>query len=335
MKKLFLIVFSIIGILSCTEEEKTRKSVYVLEETTPMVNSLDNYKIVKVIKDGVEISRFENTAACDICISDNQDVYVLGRTLVDEKKVSFLWKNGVATRIDDFYASTIFTNKNKLYVSGNDVYAVGGSELYNDGFVPVLWKNGVTTELQYSPVQYNIVNSIHLAGEKKYTFGVNFDHPNGTLFWENGIEKYLEDNDGILSFVSVQQSNGNIYFLGSKYFANTEKSKIVYYKNGEEFTVSNPLDNCKPTSFFISGNDIYIAGLKYKGDMLVATLWKNGIEQKLSNIGSIAFSVYVDNSDVYVAGVEDNKGVLWKNGIKIIEKSSETSYTRFGAVIVK
>jgi sulfur transfer complex TusBCD TusB component (DsrH family) len=342
MKKLFLILFSIIGILSCTKGEikntEMPKSIYVLEVLRPLpfnsfISDDESYGTVKVIKDGIEISKFENTVAYDMYVSDNMDVYILGRTLIDGKNTSVIWKNGVPTKMDNFYASSIFTNKNKLYVSGNDVYAVGSGLNKEELAIPVLWKNGTTTELQLDPIQFSTIHSIHLLGEKTFTFGTSFDYPKGTLYWENLSAKYLKDNGGSLKFISALQDNGNTYFLGYKYF--TDTTKIVYYKNGEEFIVTDGVEKCESTSICVSGNDIYIVGNKYKNNTIIATLWKNGVEQELSSTTGFAYSVCANEGDVYVAGNEGSKSVLWKNGIKIIEKSNQLSFSRLGTVIVK
>jgi len=68
--------------------------------------------------------------------------------------------------------------------------------------------------------------------------------------------------------------------------------------------------------------DVYVVGVqKNEKNIDVATLWKNGIPQRLSDgkNGAGAESVFVSGKDVYVAGDEglffDNVATLWKNGI--------------------
>jgi len=56
--------------------------------------------------------------------------------------------------------------------------------------------------------------------------------------------------------------------------------------------------------------DVYVAG----GEGNIAMLWKNGIAQKLTDVGT-ANSVYISGNDVYVAGSEGNFAMLWKNGV--------------------
>jgi hypothetical protein len=50
---------------------------------------------------------------------------------------------------------------------------------------------------------------------------------------------------------------------------------------------------------------------------IVAKIWKNGVATNLSDAsdGFYAFSVYVFNNDVYVAGGNSTgTGIVWKNG---------------------
>jgi len=69
-------------------------------------------------------------------------------------------------------------------------------------------------------------------------------------------------------------------------------------------------------SVYVSGNDVYAMGYDAARFHTVAGLWKNGVAQHLT-VGSNlteAYSVYVSDSNVYVAGREQNKANLWKNG---------------------
>ena len=67
--------------------------------------------------------------------------------------------------------------------------------------------------------------------------------------------------------------------------------------------------------------DVYVVGSQVEYDkegslICIPTIWKNGIEQKLTDGASNAFanSVYVTGNDVYVAGFEGNVAIVWKNG---------------------
>ncbi|MEO6819333.1 MAG: hypothetical protein ABI266_06555 [Ginsengibacter sp.] len=74
-----------------------------------------------------------------------------------------------------------------------------------------------------------------------------------------------------------------------------------------------------------AGINVYVAGNIYQGNKDVAVYWKNGVLTKLTNGTNDAYatSIIVNESDVYVAGFENN-GVgditvakYWKNGIAI------------------
>jgi hypothetical protein len=76
--------------------------------------------------------------------------------------------------------------------------------------------------------------------------------------------------------------------------------------------------------------DVYVAGIStsvnYK---VVATYWKNGIAKKIadSSVNSLANSVAVLGSDVYIAGEVDGAAVLWKNGIATTLSANGTANT--------
>ena len=83
----------------------------------------------------------------------------------------------------------------------------------------------------------------------------------------------------------------------------------AWYASGEQERIAK--------SEQLSGlGDVYVAGIENG----VATLWKNGVAQRLSDGMSVANSVYVSGKDVYVAGYEhnaqgNNVATLWKNGL--------------------
>lgn len=72
--------------------------------------------------------------------------------------------------------------------------------------------------------------------------------------------------------------------------------------------VVDPKDPYSPVQ-----GDVYIAGCIEN----VATIWKNGVAQELTEGAdwSTAYSVYVSDGNVYVAGVENNVAKLWINGV--------------------
>src|SRR5690606_3621666 len=66
---------------------------------------------------------------------------------------------------------------------------------------------------------------------------------------------------------------------------------------------------------------VYVAGYVSNGTKQVATLWKDGMAQNLSDgtNSAYAYSVYESDNDVYVAGYASigtkHLATLWKNGV--------------------
>lgn len=120
----------------------------------------------------------------------------------------------------------------------------------------------------------------------------------------------------------------------------------------QEQVPSSRMANARTTSVYVSGNDVYVVGYQHSEESkTVAKLWKNGIEQDISDGSSHAFalSVFVSGNDVYVAGYEHsgstfeiapNKvlpscvAVLWKNGVAQKLSNKKTKYAIASSVFV-
>jgi len=119
--------------------------------------------------------------------------------------------------------------------------------------------------------------------------------------------------------------------LTGVYVAGYEDNRAVLWKDGvAEYPVSN--GNSRATSVFVSDSNVYVAGYEYEGENSSysdpsprrAVVWKNGVAHYLTDrtVRSAAYSVFVSNGDVYVAGgvYENNdfysgRAVVWKNGV--------------------
>jgi hypothetical protein len=76
----------------------------------------------------------------------------------------------------------------------------------------------------------------------------------------------------------------------------------------------------------VTGSDIFVAGEESEPGKTQAILWKNGTRTALPTLetNSWAYSVFVNNGDVYIAGKEQNSTtskdypILWKNGLRTL-----------------
>jgi hypothetical protein len=127
------------------------------------------------------------------------------------------------------------------------------------------------------------------------------------------------------------------YVAGTNFISNTER-KAVIWKNGVPETLVaggnqwlSAATNCKATSVFVSGKDIYVGGEvlgKYSSNGTTwgptagtsAVIWKNGVCSILRDNGRTATvnSVKVSNGNVYAAGLDAGgsifRAVMWVNG---------------------
>jgi uncharacterized protein YjdB len=135
--------------------------------------------------------------------------------------------------------------------------------------------------------------------------------------WKNREPQDLAQKSPIHSGVanSVFISGSDVYVAGAE-TKGTGYDLIytnpVLWKNGDiqYLTSNNDTYTNAANSVFVHGGNVYVAGV-LNGN---ATLWKNGVSQRLSSSGGRANGVFVQGSDVYVVGQESNAPVLWKNG---------------------
>ncbi len=102
-------------------------------------------------------------------------------------------------------------------------------------------------------------------------------------------------------------------------------------------------------SVYVSGTDVYVAGMEHIGDSnaggvwnawFAAKVWKNGEGTLLSHYkrSARAFSVYVSGTDVYVAGEERKMGKdvakVWKNFVAT-ELTNGANHAGANSIFVK
>lgn len=126
--------------------------------------------------------------------------------------------------------------------------------------------------------------------------------------WKNGIPTALPNPlGGHVDLTGIAVQNNDVYVVG------TAGNTAVYWKNGVQAKVPTTATMSEAHAIAISGNDIYIVG---EGDSM-AKVWKNGVETTLSSLPSQCTSIFINGSDVFVAGAVYNPyqgAFLWKNG---------------------
>ncbi len=174
-----------------------------------------------------------------------------------------VWKNGVGQPVAPGRITA-----SDLFVDGQDVYVTGYEEIENadttrDRFnwrpniLPRYWKNG-------KAVVIPIIRDNSL--------------PDQIKMWRT------------LSAIHVQ--SGDVYVVGDDF--QIDPSMIInatriakYWKNGQEFRLTNGEKATTVTSIFVDNNDVYVSGVvEMAPPWAMFTLpkgicWKNGVEIKL------------------------------------------------------
>lgn len=196
------------------------------------------------------------------------------------------------------------------------VYVTGYIGYYDDGASGALaWRNGLCSMLidncgsKTSCIAFD-ENILYLVGVNQY--------------FKNGVRIPLGTNSTSSNTTwktsDIVISNHDVYISGTC-------NSAVYWKNGMINALSGGTD---ATGIFVtSSNDVYVSGKctiwkSWKDITTYARYWKNGHMYDLG-IGD-AVDIAVKDTDVYVLGSQNNKAVLWKNGVKTILSEAADCY---------
>ena len=274
----------------------------------------------------------ENCVANSIFVSDT-DVYIVGyefskggskylfypNSFVSfffwdsenkEKEIAKLWKNGVEQELSD---GKYDTRAESVFVSDGNVYAVGNGKDKKEIWNSKLWKNG--EEQNFINGEGMWTRSIFVLGSDVYVVGneENEDSIRVAKLWKNGVVQNLTDGKRDAYAKSIFVLENDVYIVGQE--INEDTIRVVkLWKNGVEQTLSDGKHKTSVESVFVFGDDVYIVGYdekekkkdegeenderenkENKEEKGVAKLWKNGVEQNLTDgkRNAYAMSVFV------------------------------------------
>jgi len=189
---------------------------------------------------------------------------------------------------------------------GPDVYVAGYEKNAHGRKVATLWKNGETHYLGVAPKDLRVSYcseawSVFVSDADVYVAGTE---DGVATLWKNGIAQQISCGS-FAEASSIFVSGGDVYVVGNsrKYAEYTPTLIGPLSASTVQYIKSSPGDECE-----------------------VATLWKNGVAQRLTDgaSDSYAMSVFVAGENVYVAGVYEShpnaqgnwvlEATLWKNG---------------------
>jgi len=246
------------------------------------------------------------------------------------------WKNDSLNVLPGGTSSTA----NAIFVSKGDVFVTGEVDAQ-----PAYWKNGVMTSLSHG-LYYDAGTAIAVNGTDVYIAGTGFNTLGHFVagYWKNGVYNQLSSDKNNAYCSGIAISGNDVYFAG--YESNPASGKPILqgkcWKNGVPIDLTGGESSTSLNDIFISDKDIYVCGYLTEssgtnGQRSTAKCWKNGQSMTLpagtAEI-SIATSVWVSGSDVYVSGYKkataNDKAVAvyWKNGIvTTLSDGSTDGYT--------
>lgn len=219
-----------------------------------------------------------------------------------------------------------------------DVYLAGsffdGNRLTAQGVNrPVYWKNGKVFMVENSSYSSGVASmfvsgdDIYLVGNESSgsLIGVSDWRASIAVYWKNGIKMSL----GGASYngsgaTSIFVKGDDVYIAGWTSGSSSSREIPVYWKNGMiNYLPNDTFDgNMRAYSIMVVGNDVYVLGrgaTTYANDN--AKYWRNGVatnlvkDKKSEFQGIYAYSMYVRNNDVYIAGVDGYRPIYWENGV--------------------
>ncbi len=115
------------------------------------------------------------------------------------------------------------------------------------------------------------------------------------VHWKNGVASQLTDGRVYANVSGICVDGGHVYVSGLVQ-ANPRFDKAVYWKDGMQIDLTQGKSEARTTGIHVIGGDVYICGYEVIADICVATLWKNGVAQRLGDgkLDSFAEGIVVE-----------------------------------------
>jgi hypothetical protein len=239
---------------------------------------------------------------------------------MDGDKVASYWKDGVYTALTN---EGVQSETASLYVDESTVFIGGEKRVPNSLSNSVMWRNGAETVIE------GAFGSAMVASHNGNTYRVWLGKTSGWTFDKNGAAEIIRDTAYTFGPLAMAVSGDDVYLSGysSGRSSSPDDSPPTHaqcWKNGQ--LIFREKESSNALSIFINQNDIYMAGYVYSINppSTSACYWKNGQLVKLTDGSKTAISksIYVTDTNVFVAGMMDNQAVYWKDG-EIVSLTTE------------
>ncbi len=257
-----------------------------------------------------------STFVCDdATIPQNHPIYIAGvsqpQGLPESRAV--YWKNGEIVSVGkgpkNSGLNSIFVDGKNTYVAGWESNVVFPDDFLNYRHVAKFWKNGVAISL--GDENFNSeATSIFVEGENVYVCG--FEDARA-CYWKNGIRIPLTLNTRVSTVTEVVVKSGDVYLVGSE--QNPTIQTATYWKNGMPISLTDGTRFSDAFSIALDDEgNVHVVGVAFNGSEIVGKYWRNGSEVPIADGRKTRFnSIKLDQGNVYILGVLDDKVAVWKN----------------------
>ncbi len=265
-----------------------------------------------------------NARANSVFIDDNGIFHVVGHEFINGVKVAMLWEPDG----EDIKATPLSNPANEaeaqsIFVNENGISFIVGYELHNGTRDAMLWRNQVANIVSDGSSEAYAYD-VYVDGTDVYVVGSqSINGTKAAILWFNDQVVGLTDGSTQAQANSVFVQNGNTYVAGEQDIAGFKA--LLWDSSQPNPTALTNINYGGAKSVTGNGTDIFVAGVQTNAqNQFLATLWTNGSPTVLADGGmgpSSARSVFLYDSDVYLAGYQIENGVymakLWLNGTQI------------------
>jgi len=241
--------------------------------------------------------------------------------------VASYWRDSIYT---DLTKNNTYSEVSSLYVDGSSVLMGGWKVVVNSLPPAVIWQDGTETVI---PGAFGSPTLI--ASRNHQLFGVWFEGPTGWVINRNGTSQPMVDTAYTFGPSAIALLGEDLYTAGASIGPDTYQHAQCW-KN-EKLIFRESLTSYA-TSIFVHQNDIYMAGFLYDYEFFpdIACYWKNGQRVNLTDgsVRSVAKSMFVSNTHVYVSGMIGDQAVYWKDGVAIY-LTKEGLYSMANSIFVQ
>src|SRR5690606_14789900 len=267
------------------------------------------------------------------------DIYVLGEEGTEglNHYQPLYWKNGEPNVFRHEAATDMIFNR--IAVVDNKVYVVG-ERIYSSSRATAFFEiDGHLEELTESS-GFASAKDIYVTDGDVYVSGIKNEssYVTSMAYWKNG------ELVTVASGAVGSTDGGHIAVKGDDvYIAGMLDGDLMYWKTGASVALEG--EPGAVTDIAVAGNgDVYVSGYAF-GSPDVAQYWKNGEKITLGTgeRASQANAIFVENSDVYVAGWEtvprpSGSGTVriaryWKNG-EAVDLTDGTHHAEANGIFV-